>query len=795
MKKKLHMIGNAHLDPVWLWRWREGFQENKATFLSALDRMDEFDDFIFTSSSAQFYKWIEENAPELFERIKARVQEGRWVICGGWWVQPDCNIPSGESFVRHALLSQNYFYEKFGVTAHTGYCVDSFGHNGMLPQILKKSGMDQYVFMRPGPHEKELPGEVFLWEAPDGSQVKAFRIHSSYGSFGDMEEKIRDSLTVFPDNLDHMMCFYGVGNHGGGPTIENIETIHRMQEEIKDAEIVFSNPDEYFRDIEGCDLPVVKDDLQHHAAGCYAAESMVKTMNRKAENVLLSAEKFSVLCEQLKKAKYGRGLNQEWETLLFNQFHDIMAGSSLESAYYDARNQLGGVIAAADRCENNAVQSISFGIDIPYEKGTLPVVVFNPHSWTVTKAVEIETGLFETGLLLDQLQIVDSKGRSVPFQAIDSACKVPNRKRITFIAEVPALGYELFLVRKGEATKKQDPDSECVLENQKLKVSFDKQRGTISSIYDKRIGREILAQPVRARVIEDDTDTWGHTLKKLDQEIGEFAFVSAKVLDCGAVRKAVRITSKYGNSTLTQTFALYEDSDEIEVKTKVNWQEQRKALKLDFVICDKESTGTCEIPFGYKVKKNDGYEEPMQCWADVSGDNVGLSVLNDGKYSVDFRPGTLGFTVLRSPVYAHHDPYMLSEEEDYSYIDQGIQEFTYVLKPHNGDWKTNGTVKAAMLLNQPLCVMFETFHQGNLPQSYCGFSVDCENVLVTAIKPAYQGDEIVIRAYESFGKPVTAGIRLFGIEFQAEFGAHEIKTFAVNAEGKVREVNLIEWPV
>ena len=176
--KKLHMIGNAHLDPVWLWNWQEGFQEVKATFKSALDRMREDENFVFTCSSAAFYEWVEENNPKMFQEIQKRVKEGRWEIVGGWWIQPDCNIPSGESFIRQGLYGQRYFQEKFGVTAKTGYNVDSFGHNGNLPQILKKSGMDHYIFMRPMPLEKGLPGRIFRWKSMDGSEVTAYRMRS-----------------------------------------------------------------------------------------------------------------------------------------------------------------------------------------------------------------------------------------------------------------------------------------------------------------------------------------------------------------------------------------------------------------------------------------------------------------------------------------------------------------------------------------------------------------------------------------------------------------------------------------
>ena len=185
MANEIKLIGNAHLDPIWLWRWQEGCAEVLQTFRSALDRLNEYRDFVFTCSSAAYYKWVEEIDPQMFEEIRAMVKKGRWVPVNGWWVQPDCNMPSGESFARQALYSQLYYYEKFGIICKTGYNVDSFGHNGMLPQILKKSGMDNYVFQRPGTHENdEIPENLFWWDSPDGSRVMAYRIPEGYVAHG-----------------------------------------------------------------------------------------------------------------------------------------------------------------------------------------------------------------------------------------------------------------------------------------------------------------------------------------------------------------------------------------------------------------------------------------------------------------------------------------------------------------------------------------------------------------------------------------------------------------------------------
>ncbi len=272
----VYMIGNAHIDPVWLWRWGEGLAEVLATCRSALDRMNEYPEFVFTRADAATYKWIEDSCPDMFEEIRRRVREGRWSIVGGWWEQPDCNIPSGESFVRHALYGKRYLMEKFGVDVTVGYNVDSFGHNAGLPQILSKSGIAYYVFMRPDAREKELPEPVFWWEGPDGSRVLALRLQSPYCTGGaELTQHFHASAANRAHGTTAAACFYGVGNHGGGPTIANIECIRRIQREPEAPTAVFGTVQQMFEHIlkERTDFPVVKGDLQHHAVGCYSAHA------------------------------------------------------------------------------------------------------------------------------------------------------------------------------------------------------------------------------------------------------------------------------------------------------------------------------------------------------------------------------------------------------------------------------------------------------------------------------------------------------------------------------------------
>ncbi|MFR8337614.1 MAG: hypothetical protein ACLVAW_13600 [Eisenbergiella massiliensis] len=427
-EKTLYMIGNAHLDQVWLWQLQEGYQEVKATFRKALDRMKEYDDF-FTSSSAAYYEWVEENEPAMFEEIRERVKEGRWVIVGGWWIQPDCNAPGGESYVRQGLYGQRYFQEKLGVTAQTGYNVDSFGHNGMLPQILKKSGMDNYVFMRPGRHEKGLEGETFTWTSNDGSAVTAFRIPFEYCTWPrELKEHIERCAGEIKDPRGSIMCFYGVGNHGGGPTKQNIESIHELNRAEDMPRLILSTPDDYFQAVKqsGRTLPVVSGELFHHSSGCYSAHSEVKQLNRLAENRLIMAEKLSVAGKHWAGGKYPlEKYTESWKKVLFNQFHDIMAGTSIEPAYEDARESYGAALDTAARGLNAAVQSISWHIDIPMEEDMKPIVVFNPNAFSGKFEVEMESPCLKENQVL-----VDEEGTQIPLQTVQSLASSNGRTRL-----------------------------------------------------------------------------------------------------------------------------------------------------------------------------------------------------------------------------------------------------------------------------------------------------------------------------------------------------------------------------
>jgi alpha-mannosidase len=813
--KTLYMIGNAHIDPVWLWRWQEGFQEVKATFRSALDRMQEDEDFVFVASSAVFYAWVEQNDPAMFVEIQARVAEGRWGLVGGWWIEPDCSVPGGESFVRQGLYGQRYFHSRFGRTARVGYCPDSFGHNAMLPQILKRSGLDFYVFMRPGPHENAGLHHLFWWEADDGSRVLAYRIPYTYAAWGPgLEAQVRRCADELGTDHDALMCFYGVGNHGGGPTQENIALIHTLDEDASLPRLAMASPEQFFDMVAARDetFPVVHDELQHHASGCYAAHSGVKRWNRQAEQSLLAAEKWSAIASWVTGLPYpADDFERAWKNILFNQFHDILAGTSIETAYDDAHLLYDEARAIADRAYNAAVQSLAWQVHVEPESDMTPLLVFNPHGWTSRVPVEVTAGWFRDADYI----LVDETGATVPVQQVRSEATVPNVSQLSFVAELPPLGYRTYRLAKDVGSKGHGFGignqgfgdgwvGEAVLENGWFRLVVDAEAGGLR-LFDKRVGAEVFAgAAARAVVIGDPSDTWSHGVFRFDSEVGTFAAEGIRLLEHGPVKSVVRVTSVYGASRLIQDFTLYETLPQIDVHVTVDWHEQFKLLKLRFPFNLTETQATYEIPYGHIVRSSDGEEEPGQSWVDVSGMlsgtdvAYGVSVLNDSKYSFSVDGAVLGMTVLRSPIYAHHVPFVPDPDGVYTFIDQGIQYFAYVLLPHTGTWKDAGTVQRAAELNQRPVVLKETYHPwGTLPQREAFVAVEPDNVVVSVLKQAEDDNAWILRCCETHNVATQATIRLPCRDriIRADFGPCEIKTFRIPKDGTlpVVETDLLEW--
>ena len=791
----IYMIGNAHLDPVWLWRWQDGFSEILATYRSALDRLYEFPETKFTSACAVYYQWIEKMAPDMFAEIQEMVRQGRWEIVGGWFLQPDCNIPSGESFMRHTLISQRYFKEKFGVTATTGYNVDSFGHNAGIPKILRAGGMENYVFMRPSLTEQGRTESVFWWESDDGSRVAAFRIPIRYNLNATSMHQLEQIIDKANAENQDMMAFYGVGNHGGGPTIRMLHSFNEMDRK----ELRYETVGAYFDKVRNDDLPTIQGELQHHARGCYSAESSIKKGNRKCEENLIAAERLCLMANRLTGAKYpAKKLNKAWKNVLFNQFHDIMGGCCVRTAYQDASYLHGEAMSITEQEINVAMQNIAWHIDtlqgetLPSYKYDLhnkgqwaiwehevlgtPVVVFNIHPWPVRQTVQVYAYASK---------MTDDKGKEIPFQLVrgehtDGADKMNS----AFIAEVPAMGYRVYrLFTEKESTESFQSElqaAETTLENSLIYLELDKTTGDICKLVDKKNGNTLIDQPCKAILLDETAcDTWAHDKKYLGEKCGEFTASKFELTELGPVRASIRVTAVHENSSIQRTYTVTAGSDQVQVSAKIEFREKHKTLKFTFPMA--EETVTAQIPFGTVTRQGYTGEESCQKWF-ASGN---LCVANDCKYGYDTCDGQMRLTVLRSAIYADH---FAQRDEQNVHMEQGIHEFTYSLYPACGN---SGNERKAAQLNFGLRRVMGSFHKGSLPENQGCVSCDCENVMISAIKQGEDGNGTVLRLYELEGKDTAAQITMFDQKLSVSVPRNGLKTLDENGG----EMNAMEWGI
>ncbi len=800
---RIHLIGNAHLDPVWLWRWSEGLAEARSTFRSALDRMTEDPDFVFTCGAAAVYDWIERTEPELFEEIRRRIGEGRWRVTGGWWIQADCNLPSGESFVRQGLYGQRYFRERFGVRCRCGYCVDSFGHCATLPKLLQGCGLDAWVWMRPGEHENPtLPKPYFHWETEDGSRVLSLRISDQAYSCWDaatLEKRIHTLRERYRDSdIEDLMCFYGVGDHGGGPTRAQLAAIRDWRDRPDMPTLEHSFPERVLDAIQGRDLPVYRGELQHHASGCYAALSWIKTMNRRAETALFGAEAWSVAAWLLTDWPPNPAeMATAWKNLLFNQFHDIMAGTSIPEAYEDASDQIGATLHVAEWRRHAAQQRISWRIDTRGEGA--PLVVFNNSATRFAGIVETED--FGFGPNRGPGIFVDARGCPIASQEITSH-SVTWRRRALLELTVPAFGYRLLHLLPSRDAPPPPPSAGSVkvrkngIENQWLRLRI-LPNGTIS-LTDKRTDRRVLTSPAgRTVVIDDPSDTWSHGVFRFDGEEDMFRFDSACVVESGPLRGRIRTVFRYGPCSLRLDYTLGAGETFVGMDGLLDWRLPQKVVKLLFPVRGAGCLHTSEVPYGTIRRPNTGDEEPMQRWIDLSGPKSGLTVINDCKYSYDVRNRTVRITLLRSPYFAHHLPTQPDPDLEQAVTDQGEQRFRLRLVPHAGDWRSADIAGLAAQLHAPPNILFEGSHPGDgLPPE--GGLLECTpaSIDVGAIKPAEDGGAVIVRAVETLGVPTRASFRLpcLSLDWEASFRPGEIKTFSIPVNGRepIRAVNFLE---
>ena len=788
----IRAVGNSHIDMAWLWPWTETVEVVRNTFRSALDLMREYPDFKFTVSSARAYEWMEEKYPEMFKEIEQRVKEGRWEVIGGMWVEPDLNMPAGESLVRQILVGKEYFQQKFGVDVKIGWNPDSFGYNWQLPQIYKKAGMDYFVTQKLlWAHEfTTFPYKLFWWESPDGSRILTYFPHDYAGSI-EAEPLAKDLSQWMPSiygpelhDSPEMLHLYGVGDHGGGPTRAMLDNANRlMAPGAVYPNLEFSTAAGFFADLEKrlsrMNVPTWKDELyfQYHR-GVFTTQAETKRRIRRSEEAVLNAEEFASLASLYGRIYPDDELHLAWKNLLFDHFHDIMPGSGIAVNYLDAKRNLEDVQRMGHEISDAALKEIVAHVNT--EGNGVPIVIFNSLSWPRTEIVEVEVQLPGPA---KYLEVVNSAGKRAPSQLLAMDTGTP-RARLLMLASAPALGYNTYFVR---AAAKPEPNSSAVkasadtLENEFVRLKIDPKSGCMLSLFDKRSKTEALAPSetdtggpkdgVCGNLLQEFADKpkqWDAWNIDADFEKQHWDLDSAdevKLVESGPLRAVIRVKNHFQNSTFVRDVTLYAGMPRADVKMQADWHEKHILLKVAFPLSAHTDKATFEIPFGSIERpttrntpaEQAEFEVPAQRWADLSESTHGFSLLNDCKYGYDAKGNVLRLSLLRSPEWP--DPH----------ADEGQHEFTYSLYPHGGGWREALTVRQGYELNYKLFSMQTEKHEGQLAAEHSFVQMHPDNLILTAMKKAEDGSGVVLRFYEWAGREGDAKLALpAGVESVSE---------------------------
>lgn len=804
-KKKLYMIGNSHIDPVWFWNWEEGMQEVKATYASVLERMKEFEDFRFTSTSTAFFEWIEGILPEMFEEIKQRVAQGRWEITGGWFIEPDCILPCGEAFVRHGLYGQRYLKSRFGKMAKIGSNVDSFGHNPVLPQILKKSGMDSYVFMRP-----RLDTPVFKWESSDGSRVNAICLPAEYTTWFHEPTVKNIELTLERTKAyDKMVCCYGVGNHGGGPTIENINTIHELQESMEGTELVFSSYTEFLRDMGERDFPVLTGPFERINQGCYSIDSLFKQKMRQAEMRLVKADiLMGIACDVCGDfMKETVEMERLWKVIHFNEFHDTMGGTTIKSARDEAIMQISGACARAGEISALAIQHVVNAQDTRGEG--FPLFVFHTGGMAYEDYVEVELEWF----CQSPLKLLDPEGWEIPYQRIHTDAKIRHttlggRRRFVFRASVPACGFAQYRVVKEKPALELTLHMEVLnpdalrLENAYLLAEFDKETGMLTSLIEKETGYHAITEAASVRMYLDERDAWGHLQDRRYEDLRvDFHLDSIEKVESGKLREVIRVRLSYEDTRLEQLYYLGEEEKELRVENRLRFNHPWHLLKLAYPVGKEAVETRAEAAYGIVRRTiSDNVEYNMQRFLDVSDEaGRGLAIANDSKYAFNMEDGRVQITAVRSAIYAQgNSPDWWNEQETYEYTDIGSQTFWMVLKPHGASLPEREMYRIADKINGAYEYLGDSAHaasgRGRLVESRFSLGrVEAENVSLVLVKKAEDDGDFVLRLLETEGRDTKTRLIFRGESYPIYVGHNEIVTYKISRDGsRIQKVNLLE---
>ena len=772
-----HMTGNSHIDAAWLWPWTETVDVVKRTFGTALQLMYEYPDYTYTQSAAQYNEWLADKYPDMNEAIAQRIKEGRWEVVGGMWVEPDLNMPDGESLVRQLLVGKRWYKQHYGVDVRIGWNPDSFGYTWQLPQIYKKSGVDYFVTQKMTWNDtNQLPFKLFWWESPDGSKVLAYFPHD-YANTDLSPVRLSENLVQARERatgMTEMMDLYGVGDHGGGPTRAMLDEGFHWAGPAADGtshvtpKYQFGIAQTFFSSVEkqvapeskewnyqsiakgyapppavpgAISIPTWKSELyfEYHR-GVFTTQANHKRNMRDAEVQVLDAEKWASLAWLDGKAYPGSELTEDWKKVLFNQFHDLAAGSGIGVIYKDAQKDYDVVRWSTDEIGAAALDTVDARVNTA--GAGVPVVIYNPLGW--------------------------ERSGDVPVHVQGSAAE---GKDVTLhVDKVPALGYKVVFVApevkdRSESMAEEHMDKALELRNRHIKLAVDKGTGCITTLYELNAKFETLASSACGNQLQffkdtpKDYDAWNidpGTYDVAPTTIDHADSVESVRTKTG--EPAIRVSYSRPNSKITQTITL--QGDQVDIENDIDWHESHVLLKAAFPLAASGPFATYEIPYGtiQRPTTRDNswekaqFEVPAMRWADLGDGKHGLSIINNSKYGYDAVGNVLRLTLLRSPKWPDPD------------ADMGHHHFHYALYPHAGTWKDALTVRHGYEYNYPLTAVVTTAHAGSLPAEHSFASVSPENVVLTAVKKAEDANGLIFRVYEWAGKDST-------VEFHVPPGA------------------------
>jgi len=797
-----YLLGHAHLDMAWLWTTSETYEVAQRTFTSVLNLQHDFSTLTFCHSTPALYAWIEIHRPELFTAIKKAVNLGKWEVLGGMWVEPEVNLISGESLVRQLLYGQQYFAAKFGKITQVAWLPDSFGFPCQLPQFLLLSGIKYFVTGKLHWQDTTtFPYGCFWWESLDGSRV--FSLMSPPNVTGVMDTNpiaMTDYAVTWEQQTGLQDVFWlpGVGDHGGGPTRDMLAVQQRWRYSPFFPQMQFTTAFDYLHrlcyppqpplekeatQVNNFDtnkgfyppqpplsFPVWQDELylEFHR-GCYTSHGEQKYFNRYCEGLLYQAELFSSLATLLQEGNYMSSPEQHitqkqqietaWKQVLFNQFHDILPGTSISEVFVEANQKWEEVVRVGEKILRESLRAIAsyITLPLPLHPTAKPIYIFNSLNW---KRSEVVTVSLPPG----NWEIYTIEGEKLPSQ-------LSHNQELLFLAEnIPSIGYKVFWLspvntpqpplNKEETYPPLPPlskgwsDEKFILENHFLQVEINPETGDIKSICDKIASREILnGAGNQLQAFKDEGqywDAWNIDPNYEKYPLPPTELKSISYLEKGPIQWRVRVIRMLGNSEFCQDYILQVNYPVLKIVTTVNWQATHVLVKAAFplnlisdfityeIACGVINRPTCPQTPTEKAK----WEVPAHRWADLTDNNYGVSLLNNCKYGYDSKSNRLRLTLLRGSTWP--DPT----------ADTGkIHHFTYALYPHTGSWKLAKSVHKGYELNLPLQVILgETGQIYQLPPVGKLLDLGAENLILMALKSSEKADGFILRCYEAYGE-------------------------------------------